>query len=229
MVREALSVWQPVWVIVDGSDDGSREDLEALAQVEPGLTVLQHQQNRGKGNAVYTGIEQAATQGFTHVLTMDADAQHPAAAIKPFMQVSQQNPAALILGLPVFDENAPSLRVQGRKISNFWVNLETLWCGIGDSLFGFRIYPIVALRTVMDQTHFARRFDFEPEVVVRLAWQGMRIINIEVPVRYISAADGGVSQFRYLRDNTLLTWMHLRLLVGFFVRLPMLLRSPIKI
>ena len=104
-----------------------------------------------------------------------------------------------------------ALRVKGRKVSNWWANLETLWAGIGDSLFGFRVYPIAPLREVMHRQRWMRRFDFDPEAVVRLCWRGVKPINLAAPVRYFSAAEGGVSHFNYLRDNVLLTWMHTRL------------------
>ena len=223
VVKKALQVWQPVWVVVDGSDDGSAALLQKLAVSEPGLIVLQHTRNLGKGSAVYTGIKGAIEQGFTHVLTMDADGQHPVSAIETFMSASAAQPDALILGVPVFDDDAPALRVNGRKISNFWVNLETLWAGINDSLFGFRVYPVQPLIEVMQRSYFARRFDFDPEVVVRLVWRGLAIVNLPVPVRYLSTEEGGISQFRYVRDNTLLTWMHMRLFLGFLLRLPVLI------
>ena len=125
--------------------------------------------------------------------------------------------------MPVFDASAPALRVQGRRVSNSWANLETLWAGIGDSLFGFRVYPVEALWRVMRHQLWMRRFDFDAEAVVRLCWRGVRPVNLPAPVRYYSAEEGGVSHFRYLRDNVLLTWMHARLLVGFVLRLPVLL------
>ena len=228
VVKQALDVWQPVWVVVDGSHDGSAELLQQLARTEPALTILQHTDNQGKGSAVFTGIQAAVQQGFTHVLTMDADGQHPVNKIRTFMSASQVHPDALILGVPIFDEDAPALRVNGRKISNFWANLETLWGGINDSLFGFRIYPIQPLIQVMQSSHFARRFDFDPEVVVRLVWCGLATINLPVPVRYLSSEEGGISQFRYLRDNTLLTWMHIRLFSEFLIRWPTLLWRRIK-
>ncbi len=68
-----------------------------------------------------------------------------------------------------------------------------------------------------------RRFDFDPETVVRLSWRGVKAVNIPAPVRYFGVEEGGVSHFNYLRDNVLLTWMHARLLLGFVVRLPLLL------
>ena len=227
VVQEALRMWQPVWVVIDGSDDGTAELLEKLAESEPDLTVLYHSVNQGKGSAIYTGLQEALKQNFTHILTMDADAQHPAASIRSFMEISMAHPQSMILGVPVFDENAPALRVNGRKISNFWANLETMWQGINDSLFGFRVYPLEPLKVVMDSTSFARRFDFDPEVAVRMVWRGIPVVNRPVPVRYLGQEEGGVSQFNYLRDNILLTWMHIRLLSGFLVRLPRMILQAI--
>lgn len=222
-VRQALAQWSPVWVVVDGSTDGTAEGLQALAAREPGLHVLVLERNSGKGAAVLAGLEAAAAQGFTHALTMDSDGQHPADLIPAFMAASAQAPAAMVLGKPVFDASAPALRVNGRKVSNGWADLETLWAGIGDSLYGFRVYPIEPLRRMMKGQRWMRRFDFDPEAVVRLCWRGVRPINLPAPVKYFSPDQGGVSHFNYLRDNLLLTWMHARLFAGFVLRLPVLL------
>lgn len=222
-VRAARQYWTPVWVVVDGSTDGSAEGLLTVAAQDAGLRVMVLPRNQGKGAAVLHGLEQAAAAGFTHVLTMDSDGQHPAECIPAFMAESARQPTAMILGVPVFDTSAPRLRVQGRRISNAWANLETLWAGIGDSLFGFRVYPVEPLRRVMRYQPWMRHFDFDPEAVVRLCWRGVRPVNLPAPVRYYSAEEGGVSHFRYLRDNLLLTWMHTRLFIGFVLRLPVLL------
>ena len=152
---------------------------------------------------------------------MDADGQHPAPLIPTFMAASQRATRALVLGKPVFDASAPLIRVRGRKISNFWANLETGFAGIGDSLYGFRVYPIADLVAVMRATPWMRRFDFDPEASVRLVWRGLTPVNLDAPVKYFDAAEGGVSHFRYGRDNLLLTWMHTRLMIGFVVRLPL--------
>lgn len=222
-VRAARAMWSPVWVVDDGSTDGSAARLRDMAAQDPGLRLLTLPHNQGKGAAVLAGLECAARAGFTHALTLDADGQHPAALIPEFMAASQARPAAMILGRPVFGPEAPRVRVWGRKISNGWAKLETLGAGIGDSLYGFRVYPIAPLLRVMRGQRFMRRFDFDPEAAVRLAWAGVPAVNRPAPVRYFSPAEGGVSHFRYLRDNTLLTWMHLRLLAGFAWRLPWLL------
>ena len=222
-VRAAREQWQPVWLVIDGSTDGTAEGLQAMAAQDEGLRVIVLDHNQGKGAAVLHGINLAASYGYSHVLTMDSDGQHPAEQIGTFMAASMRQPEAMVLGVPVFEASAPALRVQGRRVSNAWANLETLWAGIGDSLFGFRIYPIAPLQRVMRYQPWMRHFDFDPEAVVRLCWYGIKPINLPAKVRYYRADEGGVSHFNYLRDNLLLTWMHLRLLVEFLLRLPILL------
>jgi len=205
-VQAARRVWNPVWVVVDASTDGTAEGLHAMAKADPGLRVIVLPRNGGKGAAILHGIELAQAAGFTHVLTMDSDGQHP----------------PHLIGVPVFDSSAPNLRVKGRRVSNWWANLETLWTGIGDSLFGFRVYPIAPLRKLMRTQVWMRRFDFDPEAVVRMCWLGVRPVNKPAPVRYFHRDEGGVSHFNYWRDNALLTWMHARLFAGFVLRLPLL-------
>ena len=222
-VRAARAQWTPVWVVVDGSTDGSEVELMRMAQQDEGLRIIVLARNQGKGAAVLHGVREARRRGYTHVLTMDSDGQHPAEKIPEFMAASMQDGNALVLGVPVFDASAPALRVGGRKISNWWANLETLWQGIGDSLYGFRVYPAQLLLEVMDDSHWMRHFDFDPEVAVRLCWRGARPVNLPAPVKYFRADEGGVSHFNYLRDNLLLTGMHIRLFSGFIIRLPLLI------
>lgn len=220
-VEAAIALQTPVWVIFDGSTDGSPECINHLS-THANFRILSQNRNTGKGAAVLRGLREALDAGFTHVLTLDADGQHPAGKIPEFFKLSAAHPEAAVFGRPIFDSSAPALRVNGRKISNFWANLETLGWGVDDSLFGMRLYPARDLLAVFESTRFARRFDFDPEVAVRLAWRGVPIINLPTPVRYPSKEEGGISQFRYFRDNSLLTWMHLRLMAGFLVRLPLL-------
>ena len=216
-VRAACAAWAPVWVVVDGSIDGTDRLLQDAAAGQPGLRVLVLPRNQGKGAALLHGLRAALAAGFSHALTFDADGQHPASHIADFMAVSAANLDAMILGVPLFDAAAPALRVQGRRVSNWWARLET-GGAVADSLFGFRVYPIAPLVAAMGATRWMRRFDFDPEAAVRLSWRGVRAINRPAPVLYPTAAAGGVSHFRYGRDNALLTAMHIRLMLALLAR-----------
>ena len=228
-VWEASRVWQPVWVVVDGSTDGTLGALRALARDDRNIRVLALPRNQGKGAAVLHGLREARAAGYTNALTMDADGQHPVDKIGEFMAASQDRPDALILGLPQFDVNAPRVRVHGRKLSNLCADLETLGAGIGDSLYGFRVYPIEPLCDIMNRQPWMRRFDFDAEAAVRLCWRGIRPINIATPVHYFRPEEGGVSHFNYLRDNALLTWMHVRLILESLLRMPFLIARRLSI
>jgi len=227
-VRAARAAWLPICVIIDGSTDQSDELLRRELGDTADVTVLTLPSNGGKGAALLQGLRHARERGFTHALTMDADGQHPAAKIAEFMRVSQADPRALVLGVPQFDASALLLRVRGRRVSNWWANLETLWLGINDSLYGFRVYPIEPLLRLMEASPWMRRFDFDVEAAVRLTWMGLPIINLPAPVRYLTRAEGGVSHFNYWRDNALLSWMHTRLFFGFVLRLPLLILRKLK-
>lgn len=223
-VAGALSMWWPVWVVIDGSTDGS----DLLLASHPGLRLLHLPRNAGKGAAILHGVSEARDMGFTHILTMDADGQHSIAHIPDMMARSIAQPDAAILGVPVFDASAPGLRVTGRRVSNNLADVATLWAGIGDSLFGFRVYPVAPLLRAFAATRFMRRFDFDPEAAVRLCWLGVAPVNVPCPVCYFTAAEGGVSHFRYLRDNALLGFMYVRLFAGLIRRLPWLVARRIR-
>jgi glycosyltransferase involved in cell wall biosynthesis len=207
-VCAALRYWQPVWVVIDGSTDDSARVLESLRQEQSHLNVLRLPDNQGKGAAVLHAMKAAQAQGFEYALVMDSDGQHPAEKIPQFMEISRQNLGTMVLGVPKFGSDAPASREQGRRVGNWWANLETLWGGINDSLFGFRVYPINASLEALSKLKSGRRYDFDTQLAVRLFWKGVPPINVPVPVRYFSPAQGGVSHFHYLRDNLLLIRAH---------------------
>ena len=205
--------WPHVLLVVDGSTDGS---ADLLTETE-NFRILKHKRNGGKGAAVLTGLQEAIRNGFTHVLIMDADGQHPAAEIPHFMAFSEAHPQAMILGVPRFDANAPRVRIWGRKISNLLVCFLS-GADIQDALFGFRVYPVAPLLEAMEVSNHMRGYDFDAEAVVRLAWAGVPVINQSAPVLYFSKSEGGVSHFRYGRDNLRLAGMYARLFAAWAVR-----------
>lgn len=209
-----------VWAVLDGSTDGSGERARQLG--DGGFRVISLQKNSGKGGAVLAAFREASLGGFTHAIVMDADGQHAAESIPQFLELSAENPGHLIAGVPVFGPEAPIERVRGRTIGNFFTRLETWGLGASDSLFGFRLYPLQPALRILESTGSARRFDFDTVLAVRLLWAGIPVINVPVPVLYPAQTEGGVTHFRYVRDNLLLTRVHVRLCLEMLLHIPRL-------
>jgi glycosyltransferase involved in cell wall biosynthesis len=214
-----LEHWKPVWIVLDGSTDCSVVEAHDLLRQYEDVRLFALSHNHGKGGATLIAMRAALEEGYSHALVADADGQHPADRIASFMEISTRHPEAMILGVPVFGSDAPSERVKGRRIGNWFANLETLWGGVQDSLFGFRLYPLKPAVRIMESIRTARRFDFDTELVVRLFWAGVRPINQSVPVHYPPRRAGGMSHFRYVRDNLLLAGTHARLCLLLLLRL----------
>ncbi len=216
VVQEARAYVDDVVVVDDGSAEEGRRAVESIARDGLARAVFRPK-NGGKGAAVKTGFLAVRDLGCTHALQVDADAQHAIDDVPRFLQASRENPRALVLGAPAFDATAPRSRLVGRKITQFWANIETFGRVIADPMCGFRVYPV-------DQAIAAGArgdaMDFDPEIAVRMVWAGVPVINLPTRVRYVSREAGGVSHFRMVRDNLLITWMHTRMVFGALWRLP---------
>jgi len=91
-IARAREQWAPVWIVIDGSTDGTAEGLEKMAAADPQLRVIRLARNSGKGAAILRGFELARQHGFTHALTLDSDGQHPTGQIPAFMAASMAAP-----------------------------------------------------------------------------------------------------------------------------------------
>ena len=212
VVAGVRRVLPDVLVVDDGGGEEARAELQQLA-TRGEATVLRRERNGGKGAAVSSGLQALADAGFTHALQIDADLQHDTGDVARFVALARQHPRALILGAPRFDGSAPAGRRLGRRITNAWTHIETLGRVIADPMCGFRVYPIAATLAAGVR---ARAMDFDPEVAVTLAWRGCPVINVPTEVRYHR---GGVSHFRLLKDNLLISWMHTRMVLALLWRI----------
>jgi len=210
----------PCIVVDDGSDANSKDTVKRLVEEHDNIFFVEHNRNRGKGAAVKTGIVLARSQGFSHAIQIDADGQHAADDIIRFVDASMQAPCSFICGRPVFDQSVPKVRLYGRKVTDFWVFIETLSCRIKDGLCGFRVYPLDEIEVVLDRHYVGSRMDFDTEILVKAVWQDIDLKFIDTPVIYPTES---VSHFRYLRDNIMLIRLHVRLLCGMLLRMPWLL------
>lgn len=198
-----------VIVVDDGGNEEARAVLDGLAR--DGLAVVaRRERNGGKGAAVKDGLRRAGELGFTHALQVDADGQHAIDDAPRLLDAARDNPSALVLGAPVFDASAPSVRMRAREITRFWTNVESGGRIIDDPMCGFRVYPV---RAALAAGARGDAMDFDPEIAVRLVWGGVPVVNVPTRVRYVPREEGGVSHFRMGRDNALISWMHTRLML----------------
>jgi glycosyltransferase involved in cell wall biosynthesis len=193
VVESALRLRLPVYVIDDGSTDATPGILKSI----PGITVLSHSKNLGKGAALMTGFMEAArTADFA--ITIDADGQHDPADAVRLMAVVQSGVHTLVIGRRENMLNDTGIKWTsrfGRKFSNFWVRMSG-GPVLSDTQSGFRIYPI---REVLGIRSRSRRFQFEVEIVVLAHWIGIPIVEIPVKVIYHSK-EGRISHFRPFVD-----------------------------
>lgn len=211
----------PCMLVDDGSSAACAAVLDALALEHPGRVVLVRlPHNQGKGAAVLAGFRRAAELGYTHVLQIDADGQHDTADVPKFLVQAAAHPNAVIAGHPVYDESVPKARLYGRYATHVWVWINTLSFDIKDSMCGFRVYPAAPVNALAARRSIGVRMNFDTDILVRLFWDGLQVINLPTRVSY--PADG-VSHFRVWRDNVLISWMHTVLFFGMLPRIPRLL------
>jgi glycosyltransferase involved in cell wall biosynthesis len=215
----------PIILVNDGSHAECTAILRKLDQQFDQVSLIEHVENKGKGQAVITGLRYAAHIGMTHALQLDADGQHHWDDVAKFFQLSQQQPEAMVIGQPIFDASVPKKRLYGRYITHFWVWLNSLSFDIKDSMCGFRIYPLDTTIAVLNKAKFQPRMGFDSEILVRLKWEDVPFINIPTPVIY---PEHGISHFDAWRDNIGISKAHATLFIEMLKRLPQLLLRKFK-
>ncbi|MGP4954897.1 glycosyltransferase family 2 protein [Pseudomonas helleri] len=219
-VVEALqAAGLPCVLVDDASSPACSAVLTELALHEH-IYLVRLAVNQGKGGAVMAGLREASRLGFTHALQVDADGQHDLSDVTAFIQASQHNPEALICGYPQYDASVPKGRLYARYLTHVWVWINSLSLSIPDSMCGFRVYPLAPTLALLDSVKLGKRMDFDPEILVRLAWRNQPMQWLATKVHY---PQDGLSHFRLFHDNALISAMHTKLFFGMLMRLPSIL------
>jgi len=225
-LQDALQYNYPILLVDDGSSPACREVLQTLTdRYSARVSLLRLENNGGKGAAVKAGFIESHAQGYSHALQVDADGQHDLSDVVTFMRMGENNPRAMIAGVPLYDQSVPKVRYYSRYLTHVWVWINTLSLEIKDSMCGFRLYPLASIIQLLDQERCGDRMDFDTEIIVRWLWRGGDIKNLVTKVHY---PVDGVSHFDALHDNFLISCMHTRLFFGMLKRLPTLLWRKLK-
>jgi glycosyltransferase involved in cell wall biosynthesis len=218
VVKNARNLGIPLIVV----DDGSTDNGHLTISDQPGMRLLRHEANRGKGEALLTGFRAAFADGAQWAITIDADGQHnPDDAINLIAAISQSKLSdhpvrPIIVGCRrgMLDAGAPWTSRFGRGFSNFWIRASG-GPSMRDTQSGFRIYP---LPEVLDLSVKARRYQFELEVLVRAAWQGIDVIEVPIGVIY-QPDDQRISHFRpfvdFMRNSSMFTRLIFQRIFGY--------------
>ena len=191
VISRALAICPDLLVVNDGSTD----DTESILETFPGLVYIGYPANQGKGYALRKGFQRASELGYDYAITLDSDGQHEPENIRDMLeQIHLLEVETVLMGSRnMAQEGVPKKSSFGNSFSNFWFWVDT-GIRLSDTQTGFRAYP---LAPISQKIWFTRRFEFEIEVIVRLAWEGIHIREVPVRVNY---PEDRVSHFRPFTD-----------------------------
>ena len=193
-------------VVNDGSTDSTKEILLTFSGM---IELVSYDENQGKGNALKLGFRKAIELGYDNAITIDSDNQHFPEDIPLIVKKAEEYPGAVIMGSRNMDhETVPGKSSFGNKFSNFWFKLET-WITLPDTQTGYRLYPLEPLKKMK---FFTKKFEFEIEIIVRLAWKMIRFVPVPIRVKY--DMEERVSHFRPARDFFRISVLNTVLVLG---------------
>ncbi|WP_159268756.1 glycosyltransferase family 2 protein [Zhongshania aliphaticivorans] len=218
--KNLLDKGLPIILIDDGSNQACKDVMQNIIANNSTIKLVTHPNNRGKGAAIKSGIIAAKHHQYSHVIQIDADGQHNLDDVERFLNVAKEAPQALVLGYPSYDESVPSHRYYARYLTHIWIWINTLSTSIIDTMCGFRVYPVSESTALLSTSTIGDRMEFDSEFVVKWYWSALPITQHETNVRY---PQDGISHFRLIKDNILISKMHAKLFLGMLWRLPRLL------
>ena len=216
VIKEVQKNISDVIVVDDGNEKSVADNINAIAKQFANVIVLTNEINIGKGGSLAKAIHFAKEKGYSHAIQIDADGQHNADDIIKLLKLCKENPDCVISGAPIYDDDAPRSRVIGRKITNFFVHIETLSFMIKDAMIGFRAYPVNITDKIITEHNLKSRMTFDIEILVRLAWSGIKVLFFDTKVEY---PKNGISNFKAI-DQLRISWMHTKLCAYSFLTLP---------
>ena len=204
VIDGVLNYTQDIIVVNDGSTDTTKEILAGYSQ----FTQIHVARNQGKGNALREGFAKAKALGFDYAITIDSDGQHFPDDIPVFLDaLDNSDKKVLLIGSRNMEQDGvPKKSSFGNKFSNFWFWFET-GITLEDTQSGYRLYPLQSL----PKHFFTKKFEFEIEVIVRTAWNGVAVKNI--PINILYDPNERVTHFRPFKDFTRISILNTILVV----------------
>ncbi|MFW9601936.1 MAG: glycosyltransferase family 2 protein [Prevotella sp.] len=222
VLSRIYKITQNIIVVNDGSNDNTKYILQNIGF---SLTIVEYEQNRGKGYALKCGFRKALSMGFRNAITIDSDGQHFPEDIPILVDAYREHPGALVIGVRnLSQDNMPGSNTFANKFSNFWFCVQTL-VKLKDTQSGYRLYPVSRIKT---SWIFTSRYEAELELLVFAAWHGIDIRQVDVRVYYPSPEER-VTHFRPGYDFFRISILNTMLCMGaLFYYLPKLIYKSLK-
>lgn len=190
-VLDELRIYKNALIIVN---DGCTDETEEILQRFEPKVLITHSENKGKGIALQNAFRRAIELGYEYAITIDSDGQHFPSDIPKFIDcISSESPTLVIGNRNMTTDNIPAKSSFGNRFSNFWFWTET-GINLPDTQSGFRLYPLGLMKNMK---FFTNKFEFEIEIIVRLAWRGATVKSVPIEVAY---EEDRISHFRPFKD-----------------------------
>ncbi|HRQ65914.1 MAG TPA: glycosyltransferase family 2 protein, partial [Xanthomonadaceae bacterium] len=196
VVEGALAHCPNVIVVDDGSEDATVERIADLP-----ITLVRHEQRRGKGEGLREGFAEATRRGYLGVLSMDGDGQHAAEDIPRLLAAAAHHPDHIVIGARL---KKRAQQPAYRRLANEFADWGIAWATgyrIADTQSGQRYYP-AAVAALPDIA--AQGFVFEADILIEAARRlGTRCVSVPIESRYTGPGLAGKlrrSHFRPLMD-----------------------------
>lgn len=173
----AVPLDKEIVLIDDGSTDGTREIIKLLFSSKPGIRVIFHETNAGKGRAIRTGIQAASGEA---VIIQDADLEYDPMDYVPMLSRMRETGAPVVYGS----------RFLGKpRTSSFWHRLVNRFLtGLTNLLFGASLsdmetcYKLFRTRVIKGLNLESVGFEIEVEITAKMLLSGEKIE--EIPISY---------------------------------------------
>ena len=210
VLEDLLAYTKNIIVVNDGSTDQTKA---VLSKYDQPIFVHHFEVNKGKGTALRYAFKEAFKLGYQYAITIDSDGQHFAKDLIHFLDKLQTEKNTIIIGSRnMTQENVPGTSSFGNKFSNFWFQLET-GIDVPDTQSGYRLYPLASLDKLF---LFTWRYEFEVEVIVKAAWNFVKVICIPIEV-YYPPKEERITHFRKGPDFTRISFLNSYLVIMAFL------------
>ncbi|MBQ3264579.1 MAG: bifunctional glycosyltransferase family 2/GtrA family protein [Ruminococcus sp.] len=180
-------------------NDGSPREFDDLFEKSSGYAqIITHKENKGKGEALKTGLKYIKVHFDTPytVINVDADGQHKIEDIIRVAELAEVNRSSLVLGSRKLDGKVPFKSKAGNAITRLVYRLST-GSGVYDTQTGLRAYSDKLVDRLLRIS--GSRYEYEMNMLMELPRDGYEVKEVWIDTVYIN--NNEASHFDPVKDS----------------------------